>query len=143
MRKRLPYFSHMSKEEIETFIKQKIHERVGEDTPILICRWVYKTKTEINFFVDVKVRGKSAKQPALGVAIIEDFNCNISIKNSRRTYTEEWAQYLCDTLNAKAQDGRIEFDEKEYKAGYNEYWNRSKSNKTTKTTRECDKVLSK
>lgn len=136
MIKKLPYYSNMSKDEIEQFLKQTLHNRFGDDTPILICKWTYKTKTEINFWIKVKAHGKAEKIPVLGIAYIENFNFRIVIKNSRRAYTEEWAQYVCDTLNAKAQDGKIEFDEKEYKAGYNEYWNRSKTNKNIKPKQE-------
>ena len=135
MRKRLPYFSDISKHEIEEFLRQTLHKRFGDDTAILICRWVYKTKTEINFWVEVKERHKTDKKPVLGVAYVEDFNFRIVIKNSKRDYTEQWARYLCDTLSAKAQEGRIEFDEKEYKAEYNKHWNRTKRTKTTTTTK--------
>lgn len=142
MDKKLPYISYMPRKSIESFLKSKIGENLTNNTPVLFCRWVYMPKTKIDFLVEVETP-KKGRHTTRGTAMVEDFKCSISIGNIKKTYTKDWAQYVCDILSDKAYLEGLDFSAITYKNEYNNYWQRVKKDQIAKAEQECDEKLFK
>ena len=136
-----PYISYLTKDQIENFIKTRITKVLGYDTPIMICNWKYFPSTKINFFVEVETN--KGKHTTLGLAIVEDFRCDIAIKGKHNTFAKEWAQYICDCLDENIKTSSDKISSKEYKKQYNTHCQMIRNATILKAEKDCEEKLIK